>query len=84
MQKTEFTCGGKPISYEISDDGYMIYLDDVLWIHQYEPYIPYPDLGYEGSCLQQIEELSDKPEESEDIKLEDIISEDIRNEVYEE
>lgn len=58
MIQTEYVIDGKTVSYEIKDNGYEIYLGSQLWITQYEPYIPYPDLGYEGSCLKQIQELA--------------------------
>ena len=64
MIVTNYTIYDKEISYEINDDGYMIYLCGKPWIHQYEPFIPYPELGYEGSCLKQIEELATANEES--------------------
>ena len=35
------------LSYEITEDGYDIYLDGVKWICQHEPYIPDPTLTYE-------------------------------------
>lgn len=57
MKQTEYKFNGQALSYEILEDGYNIYLDDSLWITQPEPHIPYPSLGYEGSCLKQIEEL---------------------------
>lgn len=28
-----------------------------MWISQREPFIPYPSLGYEGSCIKQVEQL---------------------------
>ena len=59
MKQTDYKFNRKEISYEILDDGYKIYLDNSEWIHQYEPYIPHSELGYEGSCLKQIEELCD-------------------------
>lgn len=64
---TEKQIDGQTLKYEIKEDGYMIYLNDAPWIHQYEPYIPYPDLGYEESCLKQIEDLmtSNAPAEEE-------------------
>lgn len=55
--ETKHTFSGKKISYEITGDGYMIYLDGAPWVHQYEPYIPYPDLGYEESCIKQVKEI---------------------------
>ena len=57
MKTTDYKINGQEVSYEITKDGYMIYLGGKPWISQNEPYIPYPDLGYEESCLKQIEEL---------------------------
>ena len=57
MKQTDYKFDGKVISYEILEDGYKIYLDGTEWIYQNEPLIPYPELGYEGSCLKQIAEL---------------------------
>lgn len=67
MTNTEYTVNGQMVTYEVLEDGYNIYLDEKLWISQQEPYIPYPDLGYEESCLKQIEELCTKaePEQTE-------------------
>lgn len=62
MIQTDFVLNGKDISYEIKENGYDIYLDGVIWITQPEPYIPYRELGYEGSCLKQIEELCSIPD----------------------
>ena len=45
------------LSYEITEDGYDIYLDGVKWICQHEPYIPDPTLTYEENALRQCEEL---------------------------
>ena len=57
MKKTSYTINGKPISYEIDENGYTIYLDGQTWISQRDTCIPYSDLGYEGSCLKQIEDI---------------------------
>ena len=57
MIKTNYEREGQVVGYEIADDGYDIYLGDKKWIAQHKPYIPYPQLGYEGSCLKQIEEM---------------------------
>jgi hypothetical protein len=82
MKQTEFIINNKTVSYKIKENGYEIYLNNQLWISQQEPYIPYPELGYEGSCLKQIEELSNTTtsEEQSDIEervtsLEDMILE---------
>ena len=64
MTKTDYKYDGKDVLYEILDNGYNIYLDGVLFITQPEPHIPYPSLGYEGSCLKQIEDLcAPRPED---------------------
>ena len=57
MKTTDYKINGQEVSYEVTENGYMIYLGGKPWISQNEPYIPYPDLGYEESCLKQIEEL---------------------------
>lgn len=69
MTNTNYTRDGKPISYEVRDDGYMVYLDGTPWIHQYEPYIPHPELGYEGSCLKQLDDLFGEKILTEEEKL---------------
>ena len=45
--------------YELTSDGYWIFdrNNELFRIHQYEPYIPYPELGYEGSAQKQIEDF---------------------------
>lgn len=55
--KTDHIINDQKVSYSIEENGYTIYLSEKPWITQPEPHIPYPDLGYEGSCLKQIEEL---------------------------
>lgn len=64
MKTTDYTINGQSVSYTVEEDGYTIYLGEKVWISQYEPYIPYPNLGYEQSCLKQIEELATLNEES--------------------
>lgn len=51
------------LSYEIKDNGYEIFLDNNLWITQYEPYAKVfkADGTYEENCLLQLEELSRPP-----------------------
>ena len=65
MIKTDYIIDNKNVSYKIFEDGYKIYLDGVEFIHQYEPYIPYPNLSYEEGCLKQIEELVASHEEAQ-------------------
>ena len=57
MKTTEFLFDGKQVSYEIREDGYMIYLDNKPWISQYEPYIPDKSKSYEENALIQIEDI---------------------------
>lgn len=57
MTKTDYTFNGKELSYEVTEDGYFIYLNGDKWIHQYEPYIPDHSIGYEENAIAQIEEL---------------------------
>ena len=57
MITTNYLIDNKQVSYEVTDDGYKIYLDGQQWIHQYEPYIPSPSISYEENAIAQIEEL---------------------------
>ena len=57
MIETNYSIDNKTISYEVTNDGYKIYLDGQLWIHQYEPYIPNPSKSYEENAIAQIEEI---------------------------
>ena len=57
MIETNYSIENKQISYEVTDNGYKIYLDGQQWIHQYEPYIPNPSISYEENAIAQIEEL---------------------------
>lgn len=60
--ETNKTVNGRKISYEVCGDGYVIFLSNRPWVAQHEPYIPYPELGYEGSCLKQIDDITRVPE----------------------
>lgn len=66
MKNTDYIINEKTVSYDISEDGYDIYLGSQKWITQHEPYIPYPNLSYEESCLKQIEEICNPAEPQED------------------
>ena len=57
MKTTNYSIDNKQLSYEVTDNGYKIYLDGQLWIHQYEPYIPNPSISYEENAIAQMEEL---------------------------
>ena len=46
------------LTYKIKENGYEIYKDEVLWISQYEPYIPNPSISYEENAIKHIEELN--------------------------
>ena len=63
MKNTNFTFEGMPISYEVVENGYNIYLDGKLWITQREDeYIPYrdvdPSADLETCCLKHIEDIT--------------------------
>ena len=74
MKTTDYVINEQEVSYEVTDDGYDIYLGGNKWITQHEPYIPYPQLGYEGSCLKQIEEICNPTPSQEEVNLEDRIT----------
>ena len=57
MKETNYVIDNKKMSYEILEDGYMIYKGGTAWIHQYEPHIPNKELSYEENAIAQIEEL---------------------------
>ena len=63
MKTTDYTIKNQTVSYSVEENGYTIYLGEKVWITQNEPYIPYQELGYEGSCLKQIEELATASEQ---------------------
>ena len=67
MTKVDKLYNGQEMSYEVSDDGYDIYLSGRKWMTQHEPYIPFPNLGYEGSCKKQIEDLFTSVEQAEKV-----------------
>lgn len=47
------------LSYEISEDGYDIFLHGKKWVTQHEPLIPYPDKSYEENAILQCESLDE-------------------------
>ena len=57
MKTTNYSIDNKQVAYEVTDNGYKIFLDGQLWIHQYEPYIPDPSKSYEENALAHIEEI---------------------------
>ena len=44
-------------TYEVTENGYFIYINGKKVIHQYEPYIPDSSKSYEENAKAQIEEL---------------------------
>lgn len=57
------------LTYKVVENGYEIYKDGVLWITQYEPYIPNKNLSYEENAKAQIEELTAPVVTPEDEKV---------------
>lgn len=55
-------------TYEVTENGYYIYINGEKIIHQYEPYIPNPSLSYEENAKAQIEELKKAKEASQNKK----------------
>lgn len=51
------------LTYKITETGYNIYADNKIFITQYEPFIPHPELSYEENAKKQIEELTTEPPE---------------------
>lgn len=66
MTKTEYIINGQEVSYNVTEDGYDVYLGSKPWISQHEPHIPYSELGYEEGCLKQIEQLVTSQTEPEE------------------
>lgn len=62
MIKTEYKFDGKELSYEILEDGYLIYLDGQKWIKQ-DSYLPYKKETLEESCIAHIEAIVVKEQE---------------------
>lgn len=61
MKATEYIVDNKKVSYLIEEDkgGYSIFLNGELWITQYPPNIPFPELSLEEGCLKQIKDIVD-------------------------
>ena len=72
MKTTDYTLDGKAVSYEITEDGYDIYLGGEKWISQHDNekgQFGKPkdrNLSYEENCLAQIKEICNPPEPQED------------------
>ena len=68
MKTTEYKIDNKSISYEVTEDGYDIYLGGEKWISQHEQLGKPVDKNksYEENCLAQIEEICNPPEPKED------------------
>ncbi len=67
----------KPISYEVSEDGYDIYLDGKLWITQHGQYGKpmSQEMSYEQNCLAHIDELVTPAEQQRVDAILDLVSE---------
>ena len=55
-------------TYEVTENGYYIYINGKKVIHQYEPYIPNSSLSYEENAKAQIEELKASKEAEKEEK----------------
>lgn len=55
-------------TYEITENGYYIYINGKKVIHQYEPYIPDKTKSYEENAKAQIEELKASEEAQKEEK----------------
>mgnify|MGYP005791656645 FL=1 len=55
-------------TYEVTENGYYIYINGKKIIHQYEPYIPNKSISYEENAKAQIEELKKAKEASQNKK----------------
>ena len=66
----------KTYTYEVTENGYFIFINGKKVIHQYEPYIPDPSKSYEENAKAQIEELkqADLRREEEKTEVEKRIS----------
>ena len=66
--KTDYIIDNKAVSYEITEDGYDIYLGGEKWIGQHGKYGKPVDKNksYEENCLAQIDEICNPPEPQED------------------
>lgn len=60
----------KTYTYEVTENGYFIFINGKKVIHQYEPYIPDPNLSYEENAKAQIEELKQADINAENEKTE--------------
>ena len=67
------------LTYKIKENGYEIYKDGVLWITQYEPCIPNPNLSYEENAIEQIEELNNNKAINETLESRVVVLEEQNN-----
>lgn len=63
-------------TYEITENGYYILINEKKVIHQYEPYIPDKSKSYEENAKAQIEELkaSEEAQKEEKTQMEQMKS----------
>ena len=60
----------KTYTYEVTENGYFIFINNKKVINQYEPYIPNPSKSYEENAKAQIEELKQADINAENEKTE--------------
>lgn len=60
----------KTYTYEVTENGYFIFINGKKVIHQYEPYIPDSSKSYEENAKAQIEELKQADLRREEEKTE--------------
>ena len=58
----------KIYTYEVTENGYYILINEKKVIHQYEPYIPDKSKSYEENAKAQIEELKASEEAQKEEK----------------
>lgn len=51
------------ITYEVREDGYMLFLDGKPWILQHTEHVFYPELSLEENAIKHIEDLCKPVEE---------------------
>lgn len=60
----------KEYTYEVTENGYFIFINGEKVIHQYEPYIPDKTKTYEENAEAQIEEMKQAEVQAQNAKTE--------------
>lgn len=60
----------KEYTYEVTENGYFIFINGEKVIHQYEPYIPDKTKTYEENAEAQIEEMKQAEVQAQNTKTE--------------